>query len=153
MSKVHALRGARVAYLCGPNHMINGLRPLTPPWMVRLPVQVAAVKALGDRLYCAKRYRQTYDLRDQLARNRRDVCDVDVVPGVANFRLCHLPHDDPDARAVAQACRERDLFIRDVSRMGRRLIDRAIRIAVKDKPANDHIVDILSTVLNDGHVQ
>ncbi len=48
MSKVYALSGARVAYLCGAPHHLEALRRVTPPWAVGLPAQVAAVMALQD---------------------------------------------------------------------------------------------------------
>jgi histidinol-phosphate/aromatic aminotransferase/cobyric acid decarboxylase-like protein/GNAT superfamily N-acetyltransferase len=46
MSKVYALSGARVAYLCAGAHQLEALRAITPPWVVGLPAQVAAVRAL-----------------------------------------------------------------------------------------------------------
>ena len=48
MSKAYAFSGARVAYLCAGQHQLESLRPLTPPWAVSLPAQIAAVKALED---------------------------------------------------------------------------------------------------------
>ena len=32
MSKVYALSGARVAYLCAGPHQLEALRAITPPW-------------------------------------------------------------------------------------------------------------------------
>jgi histidinol-phosphate/aromatic aminotransferase/cobyric acid decarboxylase-like protein len=43
MSKVYALSGARVAYLSAGQHQLEELRAITPPWVVSLPSQVAAV--------------------------------------------------------------------------------------------------------------
>ena len=42
MSKVYALSGARCAYLCGPAHLMDELRTISPPWAVSLPGQIAA---------------------------------------------------------------------------------------------------------------
>jgi histidinol-phosphate/aromatic aminotransferase/cobyric acid decarboxylase-like protein len=66
MSKVYALSGMRVAYLCASLHQLSDLIPITPPWAVSLPGQVAAVKALGDSAYYQDRYRETRQLREQL---------------------------------------------------------------------------------------
>ncbi|MCZ6851724.1 MAG: aminotransferase class I/II-fold pyridoxal phosphate-dependent enzyme [Planctomycetota bacterium] len=147
MSKVYALSGARVAYLCGPARLIEQLRPLNPPWAVSLPGQVAAVMALQDPDYYARCYRQTHQLRAELRRGLLGECGLDVVESVANFLLCHLPPDAPTAARVASACRRRDLFIRDVSNMGRCLGSRALRIAVKDRQTNRRIVTTLSEIL------
>ena len=147
MSKVYALSGVRAAYLCGPDQRIDELRPLTPPWAVSLPAQVAAVEALQDREYYAKRYQQTHRLRVELAAALTSDCDLDVVQGTANFVLCHLPEDGPTAAHVAAACRKRELFLRDAGNLGQCLGAYVIRIAVKDSPTNQRIVSILSDVL------
>src|SRR6185369_9289782 len=67
MSKVYALSGARVAYLCAGAHQLEGLRAITPPWVVSLPAQVAATVALRDPRYYNGRYDETQVLREQLA--------------------------------------------------------------------------------------
>jgi len=141
MSKVYALSGARAAYLCGPKNLIGPLRPLSPPWAVSLPAQVAAVAALQDPGYYDRCYRKTHELRADLGQRLSDTCGLDVVDSVANFIMCHLPDDAPSA------ARERDLFIRDVSNMGRQLGSRAVRIAVKDEATNRRIVSTLEDVL------
>src|SRR5439155_18190815 len=66
MSKVYALSGARAAYLCAGPHQLEALRAITPPWVISLPAQVAAVRALRDPGYYAVRYAETAALRDDL---------------------------------------------------------------------------------------
>ena len=66
-----------------------------------------------------------------------------MIDGVANFLLCHLPGDGPDAAAVTQACRRHNLFIRDVCGMGSRLGRHALRIAVKGAADNRRILRTL----------
>ena len=146
MSKVYALSGARVGYLCAGPHQLEPLRPLTPPWTVSLPGQVAAVEALKDADYYARRYCETHALRAELAEELRAL-DWTVIPGVANFLLCHLPESGPDAAEVIARCRERGLFLRDVSAMRSQLDDRTVRLAVKDAQTNQRIIKVLSEVL------
>lgn len=146
MSKVYALSGARVAYLCAGAHQLEALRAVTPPWAVSLPAQVAAVRALEDPDYYAERYRLTHELRGQLAAELA-AFGWEVLPGTANFLLCHLSGDGPMADAVVRLCRERGLFLRDAALMGAQLGPRAIRIAVKDAATNAHMVEILKGVL------
>ena len=138
MSKVYALSGARCAYLCAAPHLLERLRSIAPPWSVSLPAQVAAVAALRDEPYYAARYRETTALREELM----SALPFDVVPGVANFLLCHLS----DARALVARCREQGLFIRDASTMGASLGDSAVRIAVKDRDTNARMLEILYAV-------
>ena len=145
MSKVYALSGARVAYLCAAPHQLEALRAVTPPWAVSLTAQVAGVKALLDPDYYAQRYRETRELRHELS-GQLGSLGCGPVPGVANFILCDLPDDGPDAATISLQCREKGLFLRDVSGMGTRLAHRALRITVKDRETNRRMVDILARV-------
>jgi histidinol-phosphate/aromatic aminotransferase/cobyric acid decarboxylase-like protein len=145
MSKVYALSGARVAYLCAAPHQLEQLRAITPPWVVSLPAQVAAVNALQDREYYTSRYRETVTLREQLAGELQEL-GWDVLPGIANFLLCHLPQGGPDAASVVERCRARGLFVRDAALMGTQLGTHTIRIAVKDEETNRKMVKILREV-------
>jgi histidinol-phosphate/aromatic aminotransferase/cobyric acid decarboxylase-like protein/GNAT superfamily N-acetyltransferase len=146
MSKAYALSGARVAYLCAGAHQLEELRAFTPPWAVSLPAQVAAVRALEAPGYYFARWLETAVLRGKLAQELEDI-GLEVLPGSANFLLCHLPEDGPTAADVVARCREQGLFLRDAARMGRRLGDRALRLAVKDGDTNRRMMDIICDVL------
>jgi len=145
MSKTYALSGARVAYLCAGPQQLESLRPLTPPWAVSLPAQVAAVKALEDPDYYAAKYAETHVLRRQLVEALRPL-NWEIISGVTNFVLCQLPDSGPDAETLIARCRERGLFLRNVATMGTCFGNRAIRIAVKDAETNRRMVEILRAV-------
>jgi histidinol-phosphate/aromatic aminotransferase/cobyric acid decarboxylase-like protein/GNAT superfamily N-acetyltransferase len=142
MSKAYALSGARVAYLCAGPQQLEELRAFTPPWAVSLVAQLAAVRALESPDYYTQRWQETGVLREQLASELREL-GWEVIPGVANFLLCHLPDSGPTAAELVTRGRERGLFLRDAARMGARLGDRALRVAVKDADTNRRITDIL----------
>jgi histidinol-phosphate/aromatic aminotransferase/cobyric acid decarboxylase-like protein/GNAT superfamily N-acetyltransferase len=144
MSKMYALSGARVAYLCAPAPLAAELLAITPPWAVSLPAQVAAVAALADPRYYAARYLETHRLRVNLARDLHRAAPMEIVPSVANFLLCHLPEDGPTAAEICERCRAQGLFLRNAGEMSRGLGAHALRIAVKDAETNRRIVEILS---------
>jgi len=146
MSKVYALSGVRAAYLCASPQQLEALRGITPPWAVSLPAQVAAVMALQDPDYYAARYRETHELRTQFIEGLRPL-NWDIIPGVANFFLCHLPADGPDAATLVARCRERGLFLRDTATMSRQLGRHVLRIAVKDAETNRRTAQILKDIL------
>jgi histidinol-phosphate/aromatic aminotransferase/cobyric acid decarboxylase-like protein len=146
MSKVYALSGARVAYLCACRRVAAELRAITPPWCVGLLSQVAAVAALKEPAYYRQRYTETHALRGELEAELAGL-DLAVVPGVANFLLCHLPEDGPDAADVVARCRTRGLFLRDVGSMGCNLGRHALRIAVKGSATQQQMMKILGEVL------
>jgi histidinol-phosphate/aromatic aminotransferase/cobyric acid decarboxylase-like protein len=142
MSKVYALSGARAAYLCAAPHQLEQLRAITPPWAVSLPAQVAAVNALQDPGYYSARHRETGLLREQLS-GQLAALGWSIVPGVANFLLCDLPAESPDAATVVRRCREHGLFLRDAASMGSGVGSHAVRIAVKDEATNQRMMKII----------
>jgi hypothetical protein len=126
---------------------LAGFVSITPPYAVSLPAQVAAVFALQDPEYYAGRYAETHVSREELVAGLRSVGIRQVVPGIANFILCHLPDDFPDATSVTLRCREHGLYLRNVGNMGARMGNRAIRVAVKDRVTNQRLVEILGRVV------
>jgi len=148
MSKVYALSGARAAYLCAGPHQLEELRAITPPWVVSLPAQVAAVRALQDSGYYLARFAETVSLREELAAQLRSL-GWEVLPGIANFLLCHLPESGLDAASIVRRCREQGLFLRDAAVMGSRLGTHTLRLAVKDAPTNQRMVAIIRQTLTE----
>ena len=146
MSKAYALSGARCAYLCGPAALLDELRIVSPPWAVSLPGQIAACAALGSVAYYRARWDETRVLRYELSAALSQL-GWDVLPGSANFLLCHLPPEHPEASALVSACRRRNPFVRDVSNMGKCFDARVLRVAVKDATTNEAIVNILRETL------
>lgn len=148
LSKVYALSGMRVAYLCSSPHQLESLRVLTPPWSVSLPAQIAATYALQSPDYYNKRYRENHKLRADLINGLRRLGITEVIPGIANFVIFHLPSGGADAASIVKKCREQGLYLRDVSGMGSQVGSRAIRIAIKNKTTNQRMLKILGDVLN-----
>jgi histidinol-phosphate/aromatic aminotransferase/cobyric acid decarboxylase-like protein len=72
---------------------------------------------------------------------------AELITGVGNFVLCHLPRDAPDAAEVVRRCRARDVYVRDVGGMGRELGTHALRVAVKEIEAQQRILAALAEAL------
>lgn len=144
MSKAYALSGARVAYLAAAPHQLEEVRALTPPWVIGLPSQVAATRALQSSDYYEARWAETHQLREGLAEGLRGL-GWDVPPGCANFLLAHLPEGlGISAAELLTRVREEGLYLRDSANMGATTGDRAVRVAVKDADTNQRIIEILS---------
>jgi histidinol-phosphate/aromatic aminotransferase/cobyric acid decarboxylase-like protein len=142
LSKGYALSGMRAAYLCGPEPIAEALRRLTPPWAIGLPSQIAAVRALESPAYYREKYRETQQLRLNLAARLHDL-GLETVPGTANYLLCDIPPSGPDAATLLEGCRSEGLFLRDVRNMGSSFGTHTFRIAVKDAGTNERMIDIL----------
>ncbi len=148
LSKGYALSGMRAAYLCGPETIAQAIRRITPPWPIGLPSQIAAVRALESPGYYQQKYRDTARLRMDLTARLAEL-GLDVVPGSANFLLCHFPASGPDAGTLIRGCEWAGLFLRDVRGMGSGFGTHTFRIAVKDAATNGQAVEILRRQL--GH--
>ena len=148
MSKVYALSGMRAAYLCASPHQLEPLRVLTPPWSVGLPAQIAATHALHATDYYNMRYQQTHELRENLVNDLHSLGIREIIPGVANYVLFHIPEGGKSAAFIVKQCQEQGLFLRDASGVGSAMGNHAIRIAVKDQETNQRMLGILNEVLN-----
>lgn len=137
LSKMYALSGLRAAYLTAPPQIAAGLRRWTAPWVVSLPAQIAAVRALRDPDYYTARWAQTVLLRAELAASLATIDeDLQVHESVANFVLLTLPRGGPSATRLVEQCRRHGVFLRDLSPLSAAFEGRTLRIAVRDASAN-----------------
>jgi histidinol-phosphate/aromatic aminotransferase/cobyric acid decarboxylase-like protein/ribosomal protein S18 acetylase RimI-like enzyme len=148
MSKGYALSGMRVGYLCASPRQLEELETLTPPWVVGLPSQVAAVRALEDSAYYEDRYRQTHRLRAEVEEGLRALGVREIIPGEANFLMFHLDDSQPSAARVIASARDAGVFLRDIASMGSGLGERAMRIAIKDPASNERVLRALERILS-----
>ncbi|WP_162601574.1 aminotransferase class I/II-fold pyridoxal phosphate-dependent enzyme [Occallatibacter savannae] len=148
MSKGYALSGMRVGYMCGSPRQLAELETITPPWIVGLPAQVAAVRALENPAYYAERYAETHRLRLEMKDSLRRLGINEIVPGEANFLMFHLDDSQLSAKAVIEAAKKADVFMRDVAGMGTGLGERALRIAIKDRASNERVLQVLERILS-----
>ncbi|WP_149260456.1 aminotransferase class I/II-fold pyridoxal phosphate-dependent enzyme [Actinomadura sp. K4S16] len=152
LSKMYALSGLRAAYLTGPPAIVADLRRWTPPWSVSLPAQIAAVSALRDPEYYASRWAQTAALRAELAAALAGAGEnLRVSESVANFVLLTLPRGGLTASGLVERCRQRGVFLRDLSPMSPAFEGRTVRIAVRDAAANARVAAAVSEALRVPH--
>jgi histidinol-phosphate/aromatic aminotransferase/cobyric acid decarboxylase-like protein len=140
LSKMYALSGMRAAFLVADPSVASELRRRTPPWQVGLPAQLAAVAALRDPTYYHDCWQRTHELRRDLAVGLAALGSVDVEESVANFLTLTLPADGPSAAAFVQACRDQDVYLRDLSPLSPEYQGRTVRVAVKDTEENARII-------------
>jgi histidinol-phosphate/aromatic aminotransferase/cobyric acid decarboxylase-like protein len=147
MSKVYALSGLRVAYLCGAAELVERVRRVTPPWAVSLPGQMAGVRALESEAHYRECWRRTHALRGELARRLREVAPWRVVEGCLNSVLCLVTEGMPRAGEIVSACRKRGVFLRDCSGLCRAFEGRAVRVAVRGAEENGRILNAIERSL------
>lgn len=148
MSKIYALSGLRAAYLCASPHQLEELKVITPPWSVSLPAQIAATYALHANDYYAMRHWETKELREKLVQELYTMGITEIIPGIANFVMFHLPETMDTAESIVKKCRDSGLFLRNVAGMGSEVGHRAMRMAVKDEETNNRMLEIFRTTIN-----
>jgi histidinol-phosphate/aromatic aminotransferase/cobyric acid decarboxylase-like protein/N-acyl-L-homoserine lactone synthetase len=148
LSKVYALSGLRAAYAVGAAPVAAQLRRWTPPWAVSLPAQVAAVRALRDPEHYRACWAHTARLRADLARDlAAGLGPAEVVEARANFVLLSLPARGVGASDVVRRCRERGVFLRDLTSLSASFEQRTVRVAVRTAEENRRIVEaVLASV-------
>jgi histidinol-phosphate/aromatic aminotransferase/cobyric acid decarboxylase-like protein len=114
----------------------------------RLPAQIAATYALHANDYYAKRYWETKELREKLVQELSAMGITEIIPGIANFVMFHLPETMYTAESIVKTCRDRGLLLRNVAGMGSEVGHRAMRMAVKDEETNNRMLDIFRNALN-----
>ena len=112
-----------------------------------LPAQAAAIMALKDENYYQSKYAETQHLRKNMKAMLLSIGICEVIEGVANFLLFYLPAG-LSVKLFLHLCKDQNLFLRDVSNMGKSLGNDAIRIAVKDEKTNNKMMVIMKNAMD-----
>ncbi|MEM6619110.1 MAG: pyridoxal phosphate-dependent aminotransferase [Pseudomonadota bacterium] len=130
-SKGYGLAGARVGYAIGAPELIDAFNRVRNHFGVGRISQAGALAALQDQRYIRA-------VVDEVTRGRERIVQIaadqglTAVPSAANFVALDCGHDGGYARAVMQALRARDCFVRMPFVAPQ---DRCIRVTV-GKPAD-----------------
>ncbi len=147
MSKAYALSGVRVAYMVGSRNLVEDISKITPPWVVSLVGQVAAVEALKDEDYYSAKYKETHKLRESLSKELRKISSIVVYDSCANFFLVELTHDKIRAKQLVKELQKNDIFVRECSSISHQLKN-FVRISVKDGRTNKLISTEMKKILS-----
>ena len=127
----------------------RNIKQYSPPWALSLPAQAAAIAAFSDEEYYQKQYATTHRLREKLKQDLQELGITKIINGVANFLLFYLPANAPSVNNFIEGCRQKNLYLRDVSNMGKNIGERAVRIAVKDAETNNRMIELIKETLKE----
>ena len=130
MSKVYALSGVRVAYLCCSPHIIEVLKQFSPPWSISLPAQATAIAALLDREYYQQQYAATHVLRTSLKLSLQELGVTEIVDGLAIF-YCFICQHTFRRKMNFLNPANKEIFLRDVSNMGKNMVKMRFELPLK----------------------
>lgn len=147
MSKVYALSGLRVGYIVACKDIIDRISIYSPPWSVSFAAQLAAIEALRDPGYYAKKYSETHELRIAMLDELSLIRSVKAYASVANFLLIELLDTDLTSSKVVESLIPKEIFLRDADSLSKSFNGRFIRTAVKQAASNRRIVSALKEIL------
>ncbi len=140
LSKMYALSGLRAAFLVAAPDAPPTCAGFTPPW------QVKPAGAAGRHRRAARPRALPHPVAPhpraphRAGRRARGPARLEVEESVANFLTLTLPAGGPGAARFVHACRQDDVYLRDLSPMSAEYRGRTVRVAVRDVAENARIV-------------
>lgn len=137
LTKLFGLPGLRAGYAVATEESRDRLRAARRAWNLSVPAARVGAHCLRQDAFVRETRRR---VRGQRARLRRALATAyDVTPSAAPFLL--LDVGDREAGAVVARAREAGVAIRDATTF--RGLDAHVRIAVKDREANEQLLEAM----------
>nr|WP_321499570.1 histidinol-phosphate transaminase [uncultured Dethiosulfovibrio sp.] len=137
MTKDYGLPGVRLGYALGSGEAINAMRSVQPDWSVGAQAQSVGMAVLDKEGYYREQWR---DLRAEKARLFDSLrgMGITVIPGEANFVLCHHPRSDE----IMAYLKGKNILVRDCRSFG---LEGFFRIGVKTRDVDDVLLGAISS--------
>ncbi|NMB41172.1 MAG: threonine-phosphate decarboxylase [Firmicutes bacterium] len=142
LTKLWALPGLRLGYLCGPQEGIKALTENGDPWRVNALAQRAGQYCLTAVNYLEKTIALVKREREFLIEQLRSIEGITVFRGAANFLLLRGEKDRFSATDLFRELASRGILIRDASNYAG-LDQRYFRVAVLGREKNKRFVEEL----------
>jgi threonine-phosphate decarboxylase len=147
LTKFYGMPALRVGYAVSSPHMAARIAAQLPPWPVTTLAASAAAEAVQDHEYARRTLVSVADERRWLSQ-ALITTGVTVHPSAANFLLVRLPAAAPDsARLRARLIVDHGVVVRDCRSFEGLSAGRFIRVAVRQRDDNEHLVRALGSVL------
>jgi len=145
LTKFFALPGIRIGYGVGNKALLKRTKFYKEYWSVNALAQIAGIAALRDKEYTKKTKKLIAKERKFLYLRLSKIKGLKPYSSVTNFILCRLP-SKMDSKRLQEKLIQRNILIRNCSSF-RSLNNRYIRIAVKTRQENLHLINSLSTII------
>ncbi len=145
LTKFFALPGIRIGYGIGNKELLKRTKIHKEYWSVNALAQVAGIAALRDREYIKKTKGLISEEREFLYHRLSKINGLKPYPSVTNFVLCRLTNK-MDSKRLQEKLIQKNILIRDCASF-HPLNNRYIRIAVRTRKENLHLINSLSTII------
>lgn len=145
LTKILAVPGARLGYLCAHQDMIAAARRIQPPWSLNTFANAIARALPAVHGAIERAVRENAVHREQLC-EKLTVMGIHVFPSCANFLLLDMGSAGWSGTELAGRLRARGILVRDCSAyVG--LDSRYIRIAVRLPSDNDRLLEAIDGIM------
>ncbi len=145
LTKFFVLPGIRIGYGIGNKRLLKKLKIYKEYWSVNVLAQIAGIAALKDKEYIKKTKGLISIEKEFLYHRLSKINGLKLYPSVTNFILCRLP-SKMDTKNLQKKLIQKNILIRDCSSF-RSLNDRYIRVAVRTRRENLHLINSLSNII------
>lgn len=145
LTKFFALPGIRLGYGIGNKDFLQRMKIHKEYWSVNALAQIAGTAALKDKEYIKKTKRLILKEKKFLYSKLSKIDGLKPYSSVTNFILCQLT-DRTDSKKLREELIQKNILIRDCSSF-RSLNNRYIRIAVRTRKENLHLVNFFPKIL------
>lgn len=142
LTKLWALPGLRLGFLCGPREGIKSLTQNGDPWRVNVLAQRAGMYCLADRGYLEETIALVKREREFLLRQLPDIQGITVFPGEANFLLLRGESKGFSSADLYRKLASRGILVRNAANYPG-LDQRYFRVAVLRREKNIRLLEEL----------
>lgn len=139
-SKIHGLAQLRLGWMFAPEHIIDAVNRVRPPFNVNGAAIEAGIASMHDEAHLSAAIAHNDIWLDILTRELSEI-GLTVTPSVANFLLVHFPHQaGRTAHAADEFLTSRGLILRRMDSYG---LPHALRLSIGTEEANRLVVATL----------
>lgn len=147
LTKFFALPGLRLGFGTACEHDIKKMEGHKDCWNVNSLAQVAGTAALSDGEYIRESRRLCEVERVYMRARLQEITEIHVTGGSVNFILIQFLRPYHTAEKAADYCKRHGILIRNC-RNYRGLNGEFIRLAVRDRITNNHVIRIIKNYIN-----
>ncbi len=146
MTKFFGIPGLRLGAIATHPDLIARMNVSKDPWNVNTLAQVAGVTCLGDKAYMEKTRQLAREEKEYLFHELQNLPGLRPLPGAANFILVNVTHTGLTSGELTNLLGRRGIMVRDCKGFTG-LAGRYLRLAVKNRPDNEKLIQALKETL------
>ncbi|MCC5977614.1 MAG: histidinol-phosphate transaminase [Salinarimonas sp.] len=140
-SKIHGLAALRLGWMVAPEHVVDIVNRIRPPFNVNAAALAAGAAAIADDGHLAQAVSHNETWLEILTRDLTQL-GLTVTPSVANFLLVHFPETPGHtAREADEYLTTRGLILRRMEGYG---LPHALRLSIGTEEANRLVISALT---------